>query len=63
MEESNKEKNKSYYFEGIKLLLNTNETLDNYQNVLQEYKNALVMRKDRIQKLHEEIKIIKKLKT
>lgn len=62
MEKSNKEKTKSYYFEGIKLLLNSDETLDNYQNVLQEYKDALVMRKDRIQKLHEEIKIIKKLK-
>ena len=62
MEKSNKEKTKSYYSEGIKLLLNSDETLDNYQNVLQEYKDALVMRKDRIQKLHEEIKIIKKLK-
>lgn len=62
MEKSNKEKTKSYYLEGIKLLLNPDETLDNYQNVLQEYKDALVMRKDRIQKLHEEIKIIKKLK-
>lgn len=62
MEKSNKEKTKNYYSEGIKLLLNSDETIDNYQNVLQEYKDALVMRKDRIQKLHEEIKIIKKLK-
>ena len=62
MEKSNKEKTKSYYSEGIKLLLNPYETLDNYQNVLQEYKDALIMRKDRIQKLHEEIIIIKKLK-
>ena len=62
MENSNKEKTKSYYLEGMKLLLLTDETLDNYKNILSEYKQALDVRQDKIKKLYEEIKIIKKLK-
>lgn len=53
---------KDYYTAGMKLLLEQGETLENYKQVLSEYENALVIRKDRIDKLYNEIKIIKKLK-
>lgn len=62
MDQSNKEKTKNYYLEGIKLLLQSGETLENFQTILEEYKNALIIRTTRIQKLYDEIKIIKKLK-
>lgn len=62
MNNSNKEKTKNYYLEGMKLLFQPDETMENYQTVLKEYREALVFRQDRIQKLHNEIKIIKKLK-
>lgn len=62
MDQSNKEKTKNYYLEGIKLLLQSGETLENFQTILEEYKNALIIRTNRIQKLYDEIKIIKKLK-
>lgn len=62
MEKSNKEKTKSYYLEGIKLLLQAGETLENHEQLLKEYKQALEIREQRIRDLYNEIKIIKKLK-
>lgn len=59
---SKKPSAKDYYTAGMKLLLEQGETLENYKQVLSEYENALVIRKDRIDKLYNEIKIIKKLK-
>lgn len=59
---SKKPSTKDYYTAGMKLLLEQGETLENYKQVLSEYENALVIRKDRIDKLYKEIKIIKKLK-
>lgn len=59
---SKKPSTKDYYTAGMKLLLEQGETLENYKQVLSEYENALVIRKDRIDKLYNEIKIIKKLK-
>lgn len=53
---------KSYYEEGIKLMLDRNETLDNFRDVLYEYKDALKVRKEREDKLYSEIKKIKKLR-
>lgn len=62
MDKTNKEKTKNYYLEGMKLLLQADEKIDNYQTILEEYRHALIIREDRIQKLYDEIKIIKKLK-
>lgn len=62
MDKSNKEKTKNYYLEGIKLLLQQGETLENYEQVLNEYRHALEVREQRIKDLYNEIKIIKKLK-
>ncbi len=58
---SNKEKTKNYYTEGMKLLLARGETFENYKQILSEYQTALDFRLDRIDKLYKEIKIIKKL--
>lgn len=58
-----KRKSKQEYFEeGIKILLDKNETIENYKEILDEYKNALNSREQKIDKLNSEIKKIKKLK-
>ncbi len=62
MENAKKEKDKSYYYEGMKMLLKNNETLENYLSFYEEYKNAYEKRKAIIENLYKEIKIIKKLK-
>ena len=62
MDKANKEKTKKYYSEGIRLLLNSEETLDNYKEVLKEYREALDSREKRVKELYNEIKIIKKLR-
>ena len=62
MENAKKEKDKAYYLEGVKELLEQGETIDNFKQVYEEYKQALVNRKKVIQDLYDEIKIIKKLR-
>ena len=62
MTETTKEKTKAYYKEGIRLLLQTGETMENFEQVLEEYKSALIIRNKRIDDLYNEIKIIKRLK-
>ena len=62
MDNSKKEKDKNYYLEGIKLLLKSNETSENYISIYNEYKKACETRKAIIDNLYNEIKIIKKLK-
>lgn len=57
-----KEKNKNFYLEGIKLLLLEDETIENFELIYQEYKQAYETRKKIIDNLYNEIKIIKKLK-
>ena len=59
---ANKEKKKQYYIEGMKLLFSTGEDENNYKDILAQYEEALVVRKERLQALYHEIKIIKKLK-
>lgn len=62
MDKAKKDKDKNYYFEGIKQLLKTDETIDNYTTLYEEYKEAYNKRKSVIENLYNEIKIIKKLK-
>ncbi len=62
MENVNKDSAKQYYLTGIRLLLQSGETIDNYKTILSQYEKALVLRNERINKLYKEIKIIKKLK-
>ena len=62
MDAAKDEKNKKYYKEGIQKLLMPEENLDNYNNIHIDYKNAYSKKIDAINKLYDEIKIIKKLK-
>ena len=43
-------------------LLSDGETLENYKQVLEEYKTAYAIKKENITKLNEELKEMKKLK-
>lgn len=62
MQTAKKEKDKNFYLEGIKMLLKNNETLENYTSLNEEYKTAYQTRKNIVDNLNKEIKIIKKLK-
>ena len=61
MNEAKTDKKKQYYKEGMRLLFLADENFDNFKQVYEDYKNALDMRSDRVKKLYDEIKIIKKL--
>lgn len=56
------EKKRQYYKEGIEMLLLAGESFQNFNEVLCEYREALVVRQKRIDDLYNEIKIIKRLK-
>lgn len=62
MNKAKTDKKKQYFLEGMKMLLRTGETVENYHHFIEEYENAYKIRKDNIDTLHKEIKIIKKLK-
>ena len=62
MEKAKTEKKKNYYLEGMKALMIGNETPENYERSKQEYINAYNKRKEILDNLFDEIKIIKKLK-
>lgn len=62
MLEQTKEKKRNYYEEGMKQLLTSGETLENYKGILEEYVKAYALRKENIDKLFNEVKHIKKLK-
>ena len=60
--EAKNEKKHNYYLEGMKALLIKDETLDNYAEILNSYRNIVETKNIHIKQLFEEIKIIKKLK-
>ena len=62
MNSAKKEDTRIYYLEGINSLFKKGENLENYKTIYSEYSDAYVMRKGMIDKLYDEIKIIKKLK-
>lgn len=62
MNESTSPKKVEYYKEGMEILFRTGETFLNYEEILKEYRSALIIREQRINDLYDEIKIIKKLK-
>ena len=53
---------KDYYKEGMRLLFADGENFDNYKQILEEYRQALVVRTELIKALYDEIKVIKKLR-
>lgn len=62
MEKSTKEKDINYNLEGMKMYLNSDETVEKSPQIYQEYKEAYNLRKSKIDNLYNEIKKIKKLK-
>lgn len=62
MDKANSTKKKNYYLEGMKIFLTKNETIENYKQVLEEYKIAYKNKKQAIDKLYSEIKEIKKMR-
>ena len=56
------ESKKNYYLEYMKLYFQKNETIDNFRTLYQDYKSAYQTRKEKIDTLYNEAKIIKKLK-
>lgn len=61
-EKTKRESQKEYYEACIKSIFETGENFENYKNVLEEYKVAYLRRKEIIDHLFDEIKIIKKLR-
>ena len=62
MKKAKKEKYINYYKEGMKILFAKGEDFDNYNQILEEYKEAIVLRTKVEKDLFNEIKIIKKLR-
>ncbi len=61
-ESATSEYKREYYKECMKVSFKQGENFDNYEEILQEYQDALQTRSDIIKRLFEEIRIIKKLK-
>lgn len=61
-EKANKEKEKEYYKDGMRMLFEQGEDFDNYKQILDEYRMAVIAREDVKDKLYKEIGIIKKLR-
>ncbi len=61
-QKARKDKEKEYYREGMRMLFQSGENFDNYEQVLSEYHQAIITREDVKAKLYNEIDIIKKLK-
>ena len=62
MKKSKSESKKSYYLEGMKMLFDTGETVENFQDIIAQYKEALTTRTEIIENLKKELKEIKKLR-
>ena len=56
------ENKRNYYLEGMKCLLVGVETVDNYSEILASYRNIIEEKSALIDKLFDEIKVIKKMK-
>ncbi len=61
-QKAKKDKDKDYYREGMRMLFENGEDFENYSQVLEEYRLAVITREDVKDKLYNEIKIIKKLR-
>ena len=62
MIKSKTEDKKNYYLEYMKIYLQDNETVGNFFTIYDNYKSAYQIRKNKIDTLYNEIKVIKKLK-
>lgn len=62
MDKAKREKTKNYYLEGMEALLRSDETIELFPSIYEEYKEAFAKRKNNIENLRNEIKKIKRLK-
>lgn len=62
MQKTEKQRKRDYYKEGMEMLFSTGENFQNYHQILQEYRDTLANKNQRIEDLYNEIKIIKRLK-
>ena len=62
MDKAKKQSQKDYYAEGMKMLFQSGESVDNLDQIYAEFKEAIDTREERIKKLYNEIKIIKRLR-
>ena len=58
---SKTEDKKNYFLEYMKIYFEKDENLDNFLQIYEDYKNAYNLRKEKIDNLYNEAKIIKKL--
>lgn len=56
------DKKKEYFHEGMKILYEDGENDENYKDILNEYEESYTVKKEKIDKLFDEVKSIKKLK-
>lgn len=61
-QKAKKDKDREYYREGMRMLFEVGENFENYKQILDEYRMAVITREDVKDKLYKEIKIIKKLR-
>ena len=62
MLQSKKEDKRNYYLEYVKIFLQQNETVEDFPTIFENFKKAYQIRKEKIDTLYNEVKIIKKLK-
>ena len=62
MQKAKSEEKKNYYIEGMKIFFEQGETVDNWIQIRENYESAYKLRKEKIESLYREVKIIKKLK-
>lgn len=62
MNNAKKEKDKEYFSQGLEYILSVGETIDNFHQILEEYQKTLKLKEEAVDKLYDEIKIIKRLK-
>lgn len=62
MNNAKKEKDKEYFSQGLEYILSVGETIDNFHQIQEEYKTTLKTKEETVDKLYDEIKIIKRLK-
>ena len=63
MQIAKRQTEKDYYKDYMRLMFEPGENYENYNSVLKEYNEALDMKEELIDKLNNEITIIKSLKT
>lgn len=63
MQNAKKQNDKDYFMDYMNILFEQGENYENYKQVMEEYKNAILLKEILIDKLKKEIDIIKSLKT